>query len=118
MYFSFKGREFNKMRFSILQPFFLKYNMYNRISNGILEKILTEFFTNFIVESDYEPYYVFNDDKKSITIDWCTTTDGFYVVVYENKILLYKNERIITVDVNSDNIASNVNDYVDCWMNY
>jgi len=101
------------MMFSIVQSFFFKFNAHNRIENGILEKNLVDFFNNFRVESDYEPFYIV--DKNTITIDWCTHTNTFYTIVYENRIVLIKNDNRITVDIAHLPDAT-VQDYITEWI--
>lgn len=98
------------MKSSFLQPFFLKYNMHNRIRNGVLEKNLVNFFSNFMVEGDYEPFYVATDN--TIFIDWCNKETMFNVIVNENSILLMKNGM---VKVCTDETC-HVNDFIKVWM--
>ena len=107
-----------KMKFSIVQSFFKKFNFHNRISNGKIEKNLIDFFHNFIVESDYEPFVVFGQffhNKDVVVIDWCTSTDHFFINVYEDQVVLLKNEIRITIGI-EPNIMTDVHDYIKCWM--
>ncbi len=105
-------------KYSLAKCFFRKFSPYNRIPNGILEKNFTDFFGNFSVDSDYEPYVAYTQpfgSNASITIDWCVADTAFFISVYEKEIFLFKNKQQITIKVNTNTLQT-VDDYVKGWI--
>jgi hypothetical protein len=108
------------MKFSLAQSFFRKYNAHNRIPNGIIEKNFIDFFGNFSVESDYEPFFVYFQNSPFagvdiINIDWCTKDDTFFVSIYDDRICLIKNDiQVSSVNVTSGRLVI-VEDYAKGW---
>ena len=148
------------MKFHINQSFFKKFNGHNRIPNGIIEKVMVEFFNNFSIESDYEPYFTFSQDvpvdtadglttvsrglpkglpqglqrkprqtleqgltqcvlaketKDLLSIDWSTQSEGFFVNVYDHKIVIFKKQDSMVIYINPDNITNTAADYAS-WL--
>lgn len=106
------------MKFSLARSFFRKFNVHNRIANGVLEKNFVDFFGNFSVVSDYEPYVAYSQpfgNGESINIDWCIGDDSFFLSVYEDRIFLFKNDQRTTVTINPNTIQT-VDDYIKGWI--
>lgn len=105
------------MKSSLSRSFFRKFNAHNRIPNGILEKNLVDFFGNFSVDSDYEPFVAYSQPFggiASINIDWCVADDSFFVSIYEDKIFLFRNDLRTTINLLPNSLQT-VDDYTKGW---